>query len=130
MIKLTVLPGGGLDLALDDASDPSGAAATVVYALLLTDARAPTEREPDAFVAGGWWARPTAGSGLWHVRRQGLGDAARLETLRTIEQALAREPTLANVQVTDVSGSGNISAMLVSIEGQHNGREFLIDLSL
>lgn len=136
MIKLQVLPGGGFGVALDDSADPAGAVATVVYALLLTDARAPEAREADSFAARGWWAKPDAGSGLWHVRRQGLSAAARLETVRMIEAALVREPALTGVQVLDATGGaveaapGSVSGMQVSVSGQHNGREFLIDLAL
>lgn len=139
MIKLIRLPGGGFDVALDDPADPAGAVATVVYAALLTDARAPEAREADGFAARGWWARPAAGTGLWHVRRQGLDDAARLETVRMVEQALAREPSLADVQVLDATDStdgagggseGSISEVRLSVGGKHNGRQFLIDVAL
>lgn len=130
MIKLIRLPGGGFDVALDDPADPAGAVATVVYAALLTDARAPETREADGFAARGWWARPTAGTGLWHVRRQALGDAARLETVRMVQQALAREPSLTAVQVADATGPGNVSVVSLSVSGQHNGHQFLIDVTL
>lgn len=130
MIKLIRLPGGGFDVALDDPADPAGAVATVVYAALLTDARAPEAREADGFAARGWWARPTAGTGLWHVRRQGLNDAARLETVRMVEQALAREPSLTEVQVTDTTGPGSVSEVRLSVAGKHNGLQFLMDVAL
>jgi phage gp46-like protein len=130
MIKLIRLPGGGFDVALDDTADSAGAVATVVYAALLTDARAPEAREPDGLAARGWWARPTAGTGLWHVRRQPLGDAARLETVRMVEQALAREPSLAGVQVLDTTEPGSVSGVSLSVSGQHNGRQFLMDVAL
>jgi len=133
MIKLEVLPGGGMDVVLDDSGDASGTVATVVYALLLTDARAPIEREADSFAARGWWADATAGSGLWHVRRQGLSAAARLETVRMIETALAREPALSEVAVvdaTDGTGPGSVSGVQVTVSGKHNGQDFLIDLTL
>jgi phage gp46-like protein len=130
MIKLVRLPGGGFDVALDDPSDPAGAVATVVYAVLLTDARAPAAREADGFLARGWWARPTAGTGLWHVRRQALGDDARLETVRMVQEALSGEPSLSDVQVEDVTGLGSVSEVHLSVTGQHNGRAFLINVTL
>lgn len=132
MIKLIRLPGGSFDVALEEAGDSASAAATVVYAVLMTDARAPVSREADGFVARGWWVRTEAGSGLWHVRRQGLGDAARLETVRMVQQALAREPSLSEVQVVEATGDveGSVSEMRLSVAGKHNGREFLIDVSL
>jgi phage gp46-like protein len=130
MIKLIRVAGGGFDVALDDPADPAGAAQTVVYAALLTDARAPVGREADGFAARGWWARPTAGTGLWHVRRQGLDDAARLETVRMVQQALDREPTLTNVQVADATQPGTVSEVQLAISGKHNGRAFLVDVTL
>lgn len=133
MIKLVVLPGGGMDVELDDSGDASGAVATVVYALLQTDARAPVDREADSFTARGWWADATVGSGLWHVRRQGLSAAARLETVRMVEVALAREPALTDVVVTDATdgvGPGSVSGVQVAVSGKHNGLDFLIDLTL
>jgi phage gp46-like protein len=130
MIKLIRLPGGGFDVALDDTADPAGAVATVVYAALLTDARAPSAREADGFAASGWWARPTAGTGLWHVRRQGLDDAARLETVRMVREALAREPSLVNVQVTNTTAPGSVSELRLGVSGQHNGITFLMDVTL
>lgn len=132
MIKLTRMPGGAIDVALDDSADPAGTVATVLYALLYTDQRAPLAREPDHFAARGWWADPQAGSGLWHVRRQGLSDAAKAETLAMVRDALAREPALTDLSVTyapDDAG-GNISWMQVRIAGKHNEREFLLNLSL
>ena len=137
MIKLVLLPGGGFDVALDDSNEPTGAVATVIYALLLTDARAPVEREADAFAAGGWWARPEAGSGLWHTRRQALSAAARTESVRIVQQALGRDAAFSGVTVEDVSdpsgpgaGGGNVSTLQLRVGGKHNGRQFLIDLSL
>ena len=130
MIKLIRLPGGGFDVALDDTTDPAGAVATVVYAALLTDARAPEARETDGFVARGWWARPTAGTGLWHARRQALGDSARTETVRMVQQALDREPSLTDVGVTDIADPGSVSGVRLSVTGKHNGRQFLIDVAL
>lgn len=130
MIRLILLPGGGFDVALDDPAAPVGAVATVVYAALLTDARAPEAREADGFAARGWWARPTAGTGLWHVRRQGLGDTARLETVRMVQQALDREPALTGVQVTDETAPGSVSELRLGVSGQHNGVTFLMDVTL
>lgn len=130
MIKLVRLPGGGFDVALDDPAEPLGAVATLVYAALLTDARAPESREADGFAARGWWARPTAGTGLWHVRRQGLGDAARLETVRMVQQALERDPALTGVQVTGEATPGSVSGLRIGVSGQHNGVSFLMDVTL
>lgn len=135
MIKLTRLPGGGMDVALDDGTDPVGAVATVVYALLYTDQRAPLSREPDHFAARGWWADPEAGSGLWHVRRQGLSEAARAEAVAMVRDALTREPALTGLSVDVVpaqaaQAEGSVSLLQLRITGQHNEREFFLNLSL
>ncbi len=131
MIHLQRLPGGGFDIGVSDAVDGEHqAVATVLYALLYTDQRAPEGREADGFAARGWWHDPQAGSGLWHVRRQGLTDAARRETVDMITDALSKEPALTNVEVADLSPQRSDSRMDVRITGLHNGRQFLIDLPL
>jgi len=130
MIKLKRLPHGGFDVDLADSQDAEATVATVVYALLLTDQRAPAEREPDAFARRGWWVDPEAGSGLWHVRRQALDGAARDETLRMVLERLLQEPSLAGVTVDDVSPPGSVSDLQMAISGQHNGRQFLMNVTL
>lgn len=136
MLNLVQTDWGVFDLAFADpaADDTAALVATVVYATLFTDAEAPLHREPDTFQRRGWWADPAAGTGLWHVRRQPLGDAARAETLAMIRQALKRaEPALTNVVVEDVSGAesaGNVSSVVLSVTGLHNGRNFLVKVPL
>lgn len=130
-IKLVRYDDGSFDVALDDGSDASDAAATVIYAVLLTDALAPAARVPDTFDARGWWSEPDAGTGLWHVRRQALDDAARAETIQMIQSALARESAFTNVAVEeDAASDRNVSLLRLKISGQHNGRQFLIDFTL
>ena len=130
MIKLKRLPGGGFDVDLAGSQDAEGTVATVVYALLLTDQRAPVEREPDAFARRGWWADPQAGSGLWHVRRQALDGAARDETVRMVRERLQQEPAFAELVVADASPPGSVSDLQMAISGQHNGRQFLMNVTL
>lgn len=130
MIKLKQLPNGGCDVEMDDAPGETGAVQTVVLALLFTDQRAPAEREPDAYARRGWWADPDSGTGLWHVRRQALTRAARLETVRIVQEALQREPALDAITVVDVGPPGSISDLQLAVGGQHNGRQFLMDLTL
>lgn len=136
MLKLVQTDWGRFDLAYDDpaADDAAAAVATVVYATLFTDAEAPPSRELDSYQRRGWWADSAAGTGLWHVRRQPLGDAARAETLAMIRRALAdTEPALTGVVVEDASGpaaSGNVSSMVVTVSGFHNGRQFLVKVPL
>lgn len=137
MLKLIQTDWGVFDLAYDDpaADDAAAAVATVIYARLFSDAEAPSSREPDTYERRGWWANTAAGSGLWHVRRQALGSAARAESLGMIRQALAAaDPALTGVVVDEeVSGSaasGNVSSMVVSVVGFHNGRQFLVKVPL
>lgn len=129
MIKLIRLPGGGFDVAMDEGDDAS-AVATVVYALLYTDQRAPNMREGDDFAKRGWWRDPQAGSGLWHVRRQALDAGARAETVQIITQVLQASGQLLDVSVADASPPGSVSQMDVQIGGQHNGRSFLLTITL
>ncbi|MDR2012387.1 MAG: phage GP46 family protein, partial [Rhodanobacter sp.] len=88
MLKLIQTAPGEFDLAPDDPADDVSAAATLIYATLFTDAQAPLRRVGDAWDRRGWYNNPQAGSGLWHVRRQPLNAAARLEAIALIERAL------------------------------------------
>lgn len=136
MLKLVQTDWGMFDLAIDDpaADDADAAVATVIYATLFTDAEAPASREPDSFQRRGWWADPQAGSGLWHVRRQPLGSAARLESLEMVRQALAKaDSALTDVVVeetSDPAGAGSVSSVFLTISGFHNGRQFLVKVPL
>jgi phage gp46-like protein len=134
MLKIVQTDLGVFDLAFDDPAlnDEDAAVATLVYAALFTDTEAPVDRIPDRFNRRGWWADPAIGNGLWYVRRQPLGSAARAETLAMITDSLSiRAPGLTNIQVTDVSTSaGNISSVVVQITGLHNGRQFLVKAPL
>ncbi len=112
---------------LVDAS--TAAAATLVYATLFTDARAPDGRAADG--ARGWWDNPDAGCGLWYVRRQALGSAARAEAVDVVRDALlALAPALSDVRVVDVTPAGTVSVVSLEVSGQHNGQSFSIGLTL
>lgn len=136
MLDLVQTDWGVFDLAFADpaADDAAAAVATVVYATLFTDAEAPLHREPDSYQRRGWWADPAAGSGLWHVRRQALGSAARAESLAMIRQALSRaDPALTDVAVEetfDGGAAGSVSSVFISVSGLHNGRKFLVKVPL
>lgn len=131
MLKLVQTDWGRFDLAFDDALDDAAAVATVVYAVLFTDAEAPASREPDTFQRQGWWADPAAGSGLWHVRRQPLGSAARQETLAMIRAALAKaDPALTDLTIEESGKAGDVSSVVLAVSGRHHGREFLIEVPL
>lgn len=133
MLKLLQTDNGVFDLAFDDPAlnDADAAVATLVYAVLFTDAEAPAARVPDGYERRGWWANPMAGSGLWHVRRQPLGSAARREALDRVRTALAtRAPGLTGVSVSEVTPPGNVSSVMLAVDGQHNGRKFTLRIPL
>lgn len=136
MLKLIQTDWGKFDLAFDDpaAADADAAVATLVYAVLFTDAAGPVERVGDVWSRRGWWADEAAGTGLWHVRRQPLTDAARREAEHMIRQALIeRSAALSEVSVSLVQSSdaaGNVSSVLVDVTGLHNGRKFAIKAAL
>lgn len=127
-VGLTQVGNGVFDLMFYDAAtqDQDLGLETLVYAALFTDAEAPAAREPDRYARRGWWANPDAGSGLWHVRRQGLTAAGRAEAIEMIRSALAaRAPAITDVVVTDISPAGSVSGLFVEIAGAYAGREFV-----
>jgi phage gp46-like protein len=138
MLKIIQTAPGEFDLTFDDPAlnDEDAAVATLVYAILFVDAEAPPERAPDRYERRGWWAEPARGSGLWHVRRQPLGSAARAETLAMLADALSKaDPALKDVQVSEITAAstgsgqdstGNVSRVVVQVTGTHNGRQFLV----
>lgn len=132
MLKLVQTDNGVFDLAFDDPAlnDEAAAVETLVYAVLFTDAEAPVARVPNRYERRGWWANPKAGSGLWHVRRQPLGSAARRETLNIIRDALTRHG-LQQVQVIESSGvAGDVSSVFLQITWLHNDRQFIVSIPL
>jgi len=104
--------------------------ATLIYAVLFTDAQAPASRVPERFEQRGWYAAPQAGSGLWHVRRQALDSRARQEALGMVRSALQAHAGAAleqiDVQEEDAkgAGAGNVSSVVLRVTGKHNGRQF------
>lgn len=134
MLKLVQVNAGVFDLAFDDPAlnDVDAAVTTLIYGVLFTDAEAPVDHIQDRFDRRGWWSNPQAGSGLWHVRRQPLGSAARSETLAMIANALSKSSLgLTGVQVTELTGSaGNVSSVFIQVIGQHNGRQFIVKVPL
>ena len=133
MLQLIQTDWGQFDLAIDDQADADAAAATLVYAALFTDAEAPETRAA-RYDRRGWYADPTAGSGLWHVRRQALNDNARREALAMVRSALTkRAPGLVDVDVQEApadTSAGNISRVSLAVSGFHNGRKFIVRIPL
>ena len=132
MLKIVQNQVGVFDLAFDDPTlnDEDAAVATLVYAVLCGDAEAPASRVADRTERRGWWANPTAGSGLWHIRRQPLGSAARAETLAMVVKSLT-DHGLSQVEITELDGlAGNVSRVQMRLAGAHNGRQFLLKVPL
>lgn len=135
MLKLVAVGPGAFDLAFDDPAldDVDAAIATLVYAVLFTDAEAPAERVPDRFHRRGWWADSMAGSGLWYLRWQTLTDAARRETLALLRNSLASADTaLTDISVKEATDApaGSVSSVFVDVSGMHNGRKFIVRVPL
>lgn len=131
MLKLVQLDNGVFDLAFDNPTlgDAATAVVTLVNAVLFSDAEAPVARIADRYERRGWWANPQTGCGLWHVRRQPLGSAARAETLAIIARALTAHG-LTQVHVTETTPSGNVSSVFIQVTGLHNERQFIVKVPL
>lgn len=131
MLKLVQIDNAVFDLLFDDPAlnDAQAAVETLVYAVLFTDQEAPERRVPDRYERRGWWADPEAGTGLWHVRRQPLSDAARREALAMVEQALL-DHGLTEVSVSEQAVAGTVSSVFMAITGMHNGRTFTMSVPL
>ena len=136
MLKLVQTDWGRFDLAYDDPAndDADAAAATLVYAVLFTDAEAPSDRVDNAYDRRGYWGDSSAGTGLWYVRRQPLNSAARREALDMIRTALTAQATaLTDVEVletTSTDAAGNVSSVFLEVSGFHNGRKFIVKAPL
>ncbi|AJF00045.1 phage GP46 family protein [Pandoraea apista] len=135
MLKLVQTDWGRFDVALDDPArdDADAAAATLVYGVLFTDAEAPANRVSDSYDRRGWHEDAQAGTGLWYVRRQPLNSKARREAINMISrQLMAQAPALTDVTIAEVSGeaAGNVSSVVLVIQGFHNGRKFIVRASL
>lgn len=101
---------------------------TLVYAALFTDAEAPTAREPDRYLRRGWWRDAAAGSGLWHIRRQPLGSAARREAAEAVRTALEAHG-LTGVVVAERSPAG-VSSVVLEVTGLYRDQPFLVSVPL
>ncbi|NTZ82401.1 baseplate assembly protein [Burkholderia metallica] len=131
MLKLIQTDWGKFDVALDDPAlaDADAAAATLVYAVLFTDVKAPDGKVEDTFDRRGWWEDSTAGTGLWYVRRQPLNSPARREAINMVRTALmAQKPALTDIDVQEAvtETAGNVSSVVLEVRGFHNGRKFIV----
>lgn len=108
--------------------DDSRYVQTLVYAALFSDAEAPAAREPDRYQRRGWWRDPAAGCGLWHIRRQPLGSAARREAVELVREALERYG-LAGVHVAE-RGSAGVSRVVLEVTGLYRDKPYLVSVPL
>lgn len=128
MLNLVQTNWGVFDLTIADPEDVDGVVATLVFAVIFTDAEGPSDRVGDAWSRRGWWADESAGTGVWHVRRQPLTDSARAEAANMIKSALlAKSGAFGALDVTitqSTAPDGNISSLVLAVSGEHNGRKF------
>lgn len=132
MLKLVEIETGLFDLAFDAAalSDPQTAFATVVYAILFTDAEASETQAPDRYQRRGWWFDSAAGTLVWWYRQQPLSKQTRLGVINNITNALNSHPALTEISVTDISPVGNVSSLTLSIAATYNNLNSLITVPL
>jgi hypothetical protein len=131
-VGLEQVDNGVFDLVFYDPETDDRAVETLVYAVLFTNAEAPVARVPDRYARQGWWLDAEAGSGLWHVRRQPLGSAARREALEMVRAALEdHAPALSGIAVVESARTaGFVSSVFMDITGFYSGRQFLVSVPL
>ena len=127
-VGLKQVSNGVFDLMFYDPEIGDQAVETLVYAVLFTDAEAPAGREPDRYLRRGWWLAAESGCGLWHVRRQPLGSAARLEAVELVRTVLEAHG-LTDLSVTERSPAG-VSGVVLDITGLYRDRSFLVSVPL
>ena len=132
MLRLVQIDDGRFDLAFADtvATDNMDDVETIVYAALFTDQAAPDERIDDRYDRRGWWADPAAGSGLWHVRRQALTDAARAEALDMVRQTLEKRAAGLSDITVSMEDSVNPDSLYLTITGTCRSRKFTLKVTL
>lgn len=122
MLKLVQTDWGVFDLAFDDnAVDADIAFATLVYAVLFTDAEADDTQVADRYERRGWWYDPTLGSLIWWYRRNALSKKIRAATIDNITNSLSAYAELSNIVVTDITLRGNVSLLKLSLSALYNG---------
>ncbi|MCZ4065650.1 phage GP46 family protein [Oxalobacter aliiformigenes] len=132
MLRLVRIDNGRFDLAFADTTitDNMDDVETIVYAALFTDQEAPDERIDDRYDRHGWWADPAAGSGLWHIRRQALTDAARAEALDMVRQTLEKRTAGLSDIVVSMEDSVNPDSLYLTITGTYRSRKFTLKVTL
>lgn len=132
MLRLVQIDNGRFDLAFADpaSTDNMDDVETIVYAALFTDQEAPDERIDDRYDRRGWWADPAAGSGLWHVRRQALTDAARAEALDMVRQTLEKRAAGLSDITVSMEDPVNPDSLYLTITGAYRSRKFTLKVTL
>lgn len=124
MLALQQVDNGRFDLVVDNSVD--ALVQTVVFAALFTDAE--NVNALDKFDRRGWWGGDV-GTGLWWVRSQPLSDEVRADVVDMVFDALVHHG-FDNVQVLDVSGSNNVSSLILQLSGTYTGYNFLVTQAL
>lgn len=132
MLRLVQIDNERFDLAFADTTitDNMDDVETIVYAALFTDQKAPDERIDDRYDRRGWWADPAAGSGLWHVRRQALTDAARAEALDMVRQTLEKRTAGLSDIAVSMEDLVNPDSLYLTITGTYRSRKFTLKVTL
>lgn len=130
MLKIVQTEWGVFDLAFDSTvpRDAETAFATLVYAVLFTDAEADELKVPDRYERRGWWFDAELGSLIWILRQQPLSTQTRLAVLDNVTNALSARPELSNVVVTDITPPRTVSSMSIAITALYNDVPTRIEL--
>ena len=132
MLKIVQIDNEVFDIVFDANAMPDvqTAFATLVYAVLFTEAEADQRQMPDRYQRRGWWFDNTAGSLIWWYRKQPLSRETRLGVIANITQALNSHPALTEVVVTDITPVGNVSSLFIEIAATYNSLQSLITVEL
>lgn len=126
MLRLVQIDNGQFDLTFADPAmtDNIDEVETIIYVALFTDQEAPDDRVTDEYDRRGWWADPSAGSGLWYVRRQALSDDARAEALDMVRRTLEKRATGLSDIVVTINSVADPNNLYLTITGTYKARKF------
>lgn len=132
MLKLVQTNWQEFDLAFDETASKNAEVdfASLIYAVLFTDAEASETYVSDRYERRGWWFDAEFGSLIWILRQQPLSAKTRQDTLNNITSALSSRSELSKVVVTDITPPGMVSSMQVSISAFYNDAQYYIELSI
>lgn len=131
MLKLVQTNWQEFDLAFDEtALNAENQFASLIYAVLFTDAEASDFYVKDRYERRGWWFDVEFGSLIWILRQQPLSDKTRQAVLSNATSALSARPELSNVNVTDITPPRTVSSLKIGISALYNDAQYFIELSI